>query len=86
MTKKVNYDAFCEKLGVHIMNEFKGGENAFEVIINQAIESISSFERDNKPVVLTDEEKESTIKAEIKKEEIKEHVKELKQFKYEENL
>ena len=68
------------------MNEFKGGENAFEVTINQAIEIISSFKRDDKPVELTDEEKESTIDVEIKKEEIKEHVKELKQFKYEENL
>ena len=31
MTKKVNYDIFCEKLGVYIMNEFKGGENVVEV-------------------------------------------------------
>ena len=36
VTKKVNYDVFCEKLGVHIMNEFKGGEmhlNSQEIII-----------------------------------------------------
>ena len=31
MTNKVNYDIFCEKLGVYIMNEFKGGENVVEV-------------------------------------------------------
>ena len=31
MLKKVNYDIFCEKLGVYMMNEFKGGENVVEV-------------------------------------------------------
>ena len=31
VTRKVNYDIFCEKLGVYIMNEFKGGENVVEV-------------------------------------------------------
>ena len=50
------------------MNEFKGGENSFEVTRNQAIDMISSFERDGKPAELTDEEKESHIDAEIKKE------------------
>ena len=32
MTHKVNYDIFCEKLGIFIMNEFKGGENVIEAI------------------------------------------------------
>ena len=50
VTKKVNYDAFCEKLGVHIVNEFGGGENVFEVTRNHVIDIISSFERDNKTV------------------------------------
>ena len=31
MLKKVNYAIFCKKLGVYIMNEFKGGENVVEV-------------------------------------------------------
>ena len=57
MTKKVNYDIFCEKFGVYIMNDFKGGENVVEVTKNQTIDIISSFEKENKPVELTDEEK-----------------------------
>ena len=63
------------------MNEIKGGDNAFEVTRNQEIESILSFERDKKPVELTDEEKEYTIDVEIKKEETKEGTKDLKLLK-----
>ena len=63
------------------MNEFKGGENVFEVTRNKAINILSSFERDDKPVELTDEEKEFPIDVEIKKEEIKEHTKDLKLIK-----
>ena len=81
VTKQVNYDAFCEKLGVCIVNEFKCGENVFKVTRNQVTDIVSSFERDNKPVMLTDEEKESNIDVEIKREEIKEHVKDLKLVK-----
>ena len=60
------------------MNEFKGGKNVVEVARNQAINIISSFQKNNKPVELTDEEKKSTIDVEIKKEENKEYVKDLK--------
>ena len=81
MTKKVNYDIFCEKLGIYIMNEFKGGENVVEATKNQAIDIISSFEKENKPVELTEDEKKSIIDVEIKKEEIKEYVKDLKLVK-----
>ena len=63
------------------MNEFKGGENVVEVTKNHTIDIISSFESNNKPVELTDEEKKSTIDVEIKKEEIKEYVKDLKLIK-----
>ena len=57
MTMKVNFDVFCEKLGVYVMNEFKGGENVVEVTKRQTIDIISSFEKESKPVELTDEEK-----------------------------
>ena len=81
MTNKVNYDIFCEKLGVYIMNEFKGGENVVEVTKNYAIDIISSFETNNKTVELSEAEKKSTIDVEIKKEEIKDYVKNLKLIK-----
>ena len=57
MTNKVNYDSFCEKLKIFIMNEFKGGENVVEVIQNPSIDVISFFENDNKPEELTEEKK-----------------------------
>ena len=63
------------------MNEFKGGENIFEATKNKVTDIIQSFERNSKPVELTDEEKESPIDVEIKKEEIKECAKYLKLFK-----
>ena len=81
MTNKVNYDIFCEKLGVYIMNEFKGGENVVEVTKNYAVDIISSFDTNNKPVELSEAEKKSTIDVEIKKEEIKDYVKDLKLIK-----
>ena len=81
MLQKVSYDIFCEKLGVYIMNEFKGGENVVEITKDHTIDIISSFESNNKPTELTDEEKKSTIDVEIKKEEIKEYVKDLKLIK-----
>ena len=81
MTKKVNFDVFCEKLGVYVMNEFKGGENVVEITKRQTIDIVSSFEKESKPVQLTEEEKKDTIDVEIKKEEIKEYVKDLKLVK-----
>ena len=42
---------------------------------------ISSFDTNNKPVELSEAEKKSTIDAEIKKEEIKDYVKDLKLIK-----
>ena len=81
MTNKVNYNSFCEKLKIFIMNEFKGGKNVVEVTQNPSIDIISFFENDNKPEELTEEEKKSTIDREIKKEEIKDYVKDLKLMK-----
>ena len=81
VAKKINYDVFCEKLGVYVMNELKGGENVVEVTRNQERDIISSFETVNKPVELNEDEKKSAIEVEIKKEEIKEYVKDLKLVK-----
>ena len=67
VAKKVNYDIFCEKLGVCVMNEFKGGEKN-EITRNRAIDIVSSIERDSNPVELTDEEKEFHIDVKIEKE------------------
>ena len=61
MTKKVNYDIFCEKLGVYIMNELKGGENVVGVTKDQTIDIISSFQKENKPIELTTEEKRALL-------------------------
>ena len=46
-----------------------------------AVDIISSFETNNKPVELSEAEKKSTIDVEIKKEEIKDYVKDLKLIK-----
>ena len=62
------------------MNEFKGCENVVEVTKNHAINIISSFDKNNKPFELSDDEKKSTIYVEIKKEKIKEYVKDLKEI------
>ena len=59
------------------MNEFKGGENVVEVTKNHAIDIMSSFEKNNKPVKLSDDKKKSTIDVETKKEQIKKYVKDL---------
>ena len=71
MTKKVNYDQFCEKLATFIMNVFKNGDCVVEVSRNPSANIIENFKKLSKPEELTDEEKASHIETEIKKEEIK---------------
>ena len=81
MTKKVNYDQFCEKLSTYIMNVFKNGDCVVEVTRNPSANIIENFKKLSKPEELTDKEKESHIETEIKKEEIKEFVKNLNTVK-----
>ena len=81
VTKKLNYDMFCEKLGTYIMNEFKNGDAVVEVTKDHDFDAIGGFETDNKPVELSADEKKSTVDVEIHKEEIKEYVKDLKTIK-----
>ena len=49
VNKKVNYDSFCEKLAIYIMNEFKGGENVIEIARNPSADIIANFETDKNP-------------------------------------
>lgn len=81
VTKKINYDMFCEKLDTYIMNEFKNGDALFDVTIDHNFNVINFFEKHNKPVELTNNEKKSTVDVEIHKEEIKEYIKDLKTVK-----
>ena len=71
MTQKVNYDNFCEKLNVYMMNEFKGGENMIEDTTDTSFDVISRFETENKPVKLTRSEKDSNIEVKIKNRKVR---------------
>ena len=81
ITKKINYDSFCEKFGTYIMTEFKNGEAVIEVTKNHDFDVISHFQMNNKPGELSTEEKKKAVDVEIHKEEIKAYVKELKILK-----
>ena len=49
MTKKVNYDQFCEKLSIFIMNVFKNGDCVVEVTRNPSANIIKNFKKLHKP-------------------------------------
>ena len=49
VSKKVNYDAFCEKLAIYVMNELKDGDAIVEVTRNPSADIIAHFEANNKP-------------------------------------
>ena len=57
VTKQINYDIFCKKLGTCLMNEIKNGDDVFEITIYHNFDVIDAFEKENKPVELTDDEK-----------------------------
>ena len=76
VTKKVNYDSFCEKLGIYVMNELKDGDAIVEITRNHKADIISDFERNNKPTPI--DSGASDVDKEIHKEEIKEYVKDRK--------
>ena len=75
--KKLNHDQFCEKLHTHVMSAFKKGYSVLEVTKNPSADVIENSKRLHKTEELIDEEKLSDIETEIKKEEIKEFVKNL---------
>ena len=81
IVKHLNYNYFCEKLGIYIMKEFKNRENVIEVTKNSLEDVIKNFKADLNPIELTNKEKKSSVETEIKKEEIKEYVKDLKTMK-----
>ena len=53
MIKKVNYDKFCEKLHIYIMNKFNNGDAIVEVTKKHSADVIGNFEDKNKPIELT---------------------------------
>ena len=59
------------------MNVFKNGDSVVEVTKNPSANIIENFKTLHKPKELTDDEKLPSIEMEIKKEEIKEFVKNL---------
>ena len=81
ITNKVKYELFYEKLETFIKSEFENGENIFEVIKDPSIDALQEFKINNKPEEATEEEKKPLIDTEIKKEEIKDYLKELKKIK-----
>ena len=58
VTNKVNYDAFCERLGTYIMNQFKSGQHIVEITNNPEVDIATEFINDNKPEELIYEEME----------------------------
>ena len=74
---KTNYDKFCEKFETYLMKQLKGGEHVIEILKDPNIDILNTYKSVNKPADLTDEEKKSDVEVEIKKEEIKEFVKQV---------
>ena len=74
---KTSYDKFCEKLETYLMKQLKGGEHVIEILKDLNIDILSTYKIINKPADLTAEEKKSDVEVEIKKEEIKEFVKQV---------
>ena len=81
VSKKLNYDNFCEKLGIYVMNKLKSGETVVVVTKNYDADVINIFKTKHKPSELTAEEKKSTVDLNIHREEIKDYLKELKILK-----
>ena len=75
--KKMSYDRLKEILETYIIKNLSGGEYVIEGIQNTKLNVIDTFKNRNKPKELSDDEKTSNIKVEIKKEEIKEYIKKL---------
>ena len=76
--KKVNFTVFCERIGTYIMKEYKNGEDVISVTKDTDVDVIKEFKKEKKPEDLTDEERKSNVEVEIKKEEIKAYVRDLK--------
>ena len=55
VTKKINYDLFCEKLGTYIMTEFRNGDAIFLITKEHDADVMQIFKDKNKPEGLTDE-------------------------------
>ena len=67
-TKKVNLDIFCERLGTYIMKVYTNGEDIFIFTSDLNADPVASFEKENKPINLTEEENKSEVSRDIKRE------------------
>ena len=76
--KKVTFEAFCEKLDTYIMRGVKNGEDVVLVTRGKNIDPLVVFNNENILDKLTTEEQRSDVAKYIKKEEIKEFVRERK--------
>ena len=74
---KTNYDKFCEILRTYIMKEMRGGEYVVDITKDPNADMIDIYQKTYKPKDLTASEKNSDIEVEIKKEEVKEYVRQL---------
>ena len=79
--KKVNYDRFLEKLAIYVVNKLKNGDSLVEVTKTPNAKTIENFQEKNKPKELCDEDKESTVNVEMREEDTKECVKDLRLLK-----
>ena len=76
--KKANFSVFCERIGTYIMKEYKNGEDVVAVTKDITVDIVDTFKTEKKPDNLTAAEKRSEVDVEIKKEEIKAYVRDLK--------
>ena len=81
VAKKASYNKFCEKLRTYTMKEFRGGEYVIDVTKDPNDDTLKSFATPKKPIDPTAAEENSDIEVEIKKEEVKEYVKQLTRIK-----
>jgi len=56
LSHKVNYDIFCQKLGVNIINKFKNGKHVVQIVKDPSADVVAMHEANFKPADLTNEE------------------------------
>ena len=74
VSKKLNFDTFCSKLGIYLPKELKNGEHVFTVTKVIYDDPVTDYEAENKLIKLTDEENKIDMEVDIKREEVKSYV------------
>ena len=72
--KKVTFEIFCEKLDTYIMRELKNGEAVVVVTRDKKTVPLVVFNKENIPDELTGKDQKLDVVKDIKKEEIREFV------------